>query len=82
MEESLAVLMDKHIKKNVQGLDEKQCAECLRQEKQVHDLFLSYLVLGDECASMEENAFLGELRGFLSEYGEVYPQIKEFVHLN
>ena len=81
--EYLSVLMDKYIRKDVEGLDENAKRKYLAEQKKVQDGFLASLgPCVDECTCVDEEAFKSELQGFLSEFGEKYPRIKEFVKLD
>ncbi len=81
--ERLSILMDKYIRKDANGLDEKARKACLASQKFVQECFLQFLgPCVDESTYVEEKEFMSELRGFVSEYGEKYPLIKEFVKLD
>lgn len=81
--ERLSILMDKYICKDVEGFDEDAKRRYLAEQKKVQDGFLAYLgPCVDESTYVEEKDFMSELRGFVSECGEKYPRIKEFVKLD
>ena len=81
--ERLSILMDKYIRKDANGLDEKARKDCLALQRFVQECFLQFLgpCVG-EASMVSEDYFKDELRGFVREYGEKYPQIKEFVKLD
>ena len=80
--EYLSILLDKYIRKDVQGLDEEAKKTYLAEQKQVQDGFLASLgPCVDECTMMDEDEFKSELAGFIREYVDKYPRIKEFVKL-
>lgn len=81
--EYLSVLMDKYIRKDVEGLDEDAKRKYLAEQKKVQDGFLAFLgPCVDECTCVDEAEFKSELQGFLNEFGKKYPRIKEFVKLD
>ena len=81
--ECLSVLMDKYIRKDVEGLDEDAKNKYLAEQREVQDGFLASLgPCVDECTYVDEEEFKSELQGFLNEFGEKYPRIKEFVKLD
>ena len=81
--EYLSILMDKYIRKDVQGLDEEAKRKYLAEQKKVQDCFLASLgPCVDECTMVDEADFKSELAGFVKEYGDKYLRIKEFVKLD
>ncbi len=81
--EYLSILMDKYIRKDVLGLNEEAKKTYLAEQKQVQDGFFASLgPCVDEYTVVDEEEFKSELQGFVREYGDKYPRIKEFVRLD
>ena len=81
--ERLSILMDKYIRKDANGLDEKARKDCLASQKFVQECFLQFLgpCVG-ETSMVSEDDFKEELRVFVQEYGGAIPVIAEFACLD